>query len=443
MKVLKLGGTSLGSAQRIINASQLVDENSPSLLVLSAMSGITNKLTEVYADALSRKIKNAFIKLDEIETHFKETAYLLFEQNDWLKHSLSEIETTIDEIKNTISEIPFASLLSYGEVITSRLFSNYLSSISHENVLLDALAFMTLDKDGEPDLSAIASNLEDQLAKHPKNQTFITQGFICTDFNGNVSNLKRGGSDYTATLIGAALTAENITIWTDIDGLHNNDPRFVENTYSITKLNFDEAAELAYFGAKVLHPSSIRPAREKNIPVLLKNTMNPSAKGTLITSDKSIEGIKAIAAKDGIQLIRVQSGRMLMAHGFLKNLFRVFDKYKVPVDVITTSEVAVSVTIEKSNMIDAIIHDLEKFGSVEVIDDCSIISAVGSDISLNPKVLEPLFKCLSQIQPRMISLGGSRNNITIVLDSNKKAEALNLLNQSIFNTTPYDNVATE
>lgn len=438
MKILKFGGTSLGSAQRIKNAAQLVDENSSTMVVLSAMSGITNTLSDVYSNILNASFNQAIVKIDMINNHFNETAYQLFDDKGFLSLALNEIKRAIDEIKDKKELIRQKELLSYGELITSRLFSIYLRSVGRKNTLLNAFDFMALNEDGDPNMNYISGKLRPLLSHSGENALYITQGFICNDHKGRISNLKRGGSDYTATIIAAALEAKEVTIWTDIDGLHNNDPRFVNETSAITNLNFDEAAELAYFGAKILHPSSIRPARDKNIPVLLKNTLNPSAEGTCISEKKHIAGIKAIAAKDGIQIIRINSGRMLMAHGFLKRVFSVFDRYKIPVDVITTSEVAVSVTIEETSMIDALLSDLEKFGSVELIQDCSIISAVGSDISINPEVLAPLFSCLSTIRPRMISLGGSRNNITIVLDNAKKAEALNLLNQSIFKSNYHE-----
>lgn len=442
MKILKFGGTSLGSAQRIKNASLLVDEDSSSLVVLSAMSGITNTLSDLYSHLITGDFTNADLQLDTLNNHFNETAYQLFEENEYLAIALKEVKSTIQEIKERKEIIKLVELLPYGEQITSRLFSLYLHSIGRKNTLLDAFTFMAVNEEEEPDMNFISHSLRSQLTSIDENPIYITQGFICLDHNGSVSNLKRGGSDYTATLIGAAIQAEEITIWTDIDGLHNNDPRFVENTRAITSLNFDEAAELAYFGAKILHPASIRPARDKNIPVLLKNTLDPSAVGTRISEDKNVSGIKAIAAKDGIQIIRIQSGRMLMAHGFLKRIFNVFDRYKTPVDVITTSEVSVSITIEDSPMLHALLIELEKLGKVELIENCSIISAVGSEISLNPEVLAPLFSCLSTIQPRMISLGGSRNNITIVLDSDKKVDALNQLNKSIFNENNHEKLAS-
>jgi aspartate kinase len=442
MKILKFGGTSLASAQRIKNAAHLIDGDSNNLVVLSAMSGITNTLSDIYFDLLNGKSEKALDQISKINLHFNETAYQLFEKNDYLQIALEEINSSFIEIKAFNETTRIKELLSYGEIITTRLFSIYLNSIGRSNTLIEALDFMILNEDGEPDMKAISQKIKKHIDPTQKNHLYITQGFICRDKNGNISNLKRGGSDYTATIIGAAIHAENITIWTDIDGLHNNDPRYVNDTKAITDLNFDEAAELAYFGAKILHPSSIRPARDKNIPVLLKNTLDPEALGTLISENKDIKGIKAIAAKDGIQIIRIQSGRMLMAHGFLKRVFGVFDRFKVPVDVITTSEVSVSITIENNSMINAIIFELQKLGEVELIENCSIISAVGSNISINPKVLAPLFSCLSLIQPRMISLGGSRNNITIVLDSDKKIMALNLLNESIFKNNFYEELAS-
>jgi len=443
MKILKFGGTSLGSAQRIKNAVQLIDENASSLVVLSAMSGITNALSDVYTAIINGCFEEAKLSINSIYNHFNETAYQLFDEEKYLHIALSEIGHSIESLNNSMAVIKLKEVLVYGEQITSRLFSLYMHSIGRQNTLLDALTFMATDSEGEPDLSYIESNLRRQLKDTNESVTYITQGFICRDQKGKISNLKRGGSDYSATIIAAAIGAEEITIWTDIDGLHNNDPRYVADTHALTNLNFDEAAELAYFGAKILHPASIRPAREKNIPVLLKNTLDPTASGTRISEDIEIDGIKAIAAKDGILIIRIYSGRMLMAHGFLKRIFTVFDRFKIPVDVITTSEVAVSVTIEETLMLEALVRELEKLGAVEVLKECSIISAVGSEISLNPVVLAPLFECLSAIQPRMISLGGSRNNISIVVDSEKKAEALNKLNQSIFNHNHHEKVAAQ
>jgi aspartate kinase len=443
MKILKFGGTSLGSAQRIKNAACLIDENSSCLVVLSAMSGITNELTDLYSELINGHFDEAKLKIDSINNHFNETAYQLFDDNTYLSLALTEINKAIQTLYKDLEIIKLKEVLAYGEQITSSLFSLYMHSNGRKNTLLDALTFMATDNEGEPDFSFIESKLGNQIKRSNEPATYITQGFICRDHKGRISNLKRGGSDYSATIIAAAIGAEEVCIWTDIDGLHNNDPRYVNDTKAITNLNFDEAAELAYFGAKILHPASIRPARDKNIPVLLKNTLNPDANGTRISEDIEVEGIKAIAAKDGILIIRIYSGRMLMAHGFLKRIFTVFDRYKIPVDVITTSEVAVSVTIEETNMIEALVKELEKLGSVEVVENCSIISAVGSEISLNPVVLSPLFECLSVIQPRMISLGGSRNNITVVVDSEKKSAALNQLNQSIFNSNHHEKVATQ
>lgn len=441
MKILKFGGTSLGSAERIKNVSTLLDENSRLLVVLSAMSGVTNALSSLYTSLLLGKSDKAHQEINFLNNHFSETAYQLFEKHEVLNEVLAYINDCFSIILQNNESIQLNELLSYGERITSYLFSTYLKTQGRENVLLNALDFISINEDGEPSVENIEEKLNLQLSRNPENLIFVTQGFICSDPNGKIANLKRGGSDYTATLIGAALRAEKISIWTDIDGLHNNDPRYVKNTKALNYLNFDEAAELAYFGAKILHPSSIRPARDRNVAVELKNTMNPSAKGTLISENKKIEGIKAIAAKDGIQIIRIQSGRMLMAHGFLKKIFSVFDRFKIPVDVITTSEVSVSITIEKNSLLKPLIIELEKLGQVQLIDDCSIISAVGSDISINPKVLHPLFKCLSMVQPRMISFGGSRNNITVVLDTDKKENALNLLHRSIFNKKEHEELA--
>ena len=440
MKILKFGGTSLGSAERIKKAATLIDEEHKSVVVLSAMGGITNALVDLYGHLMNGRSSQALESISGLKNHFSETAYQLFDKKDFLMKALNEVDAQFEYIKANNSQLNLNEILAYGEKITSWLFSLYLDSIDRENTLLNAFDFMRTDENAEPNLEE-STQLLNSLLESDRNKLFITQGFICLDHKGRVSNLKRGGSDYTATLIGAMLMADSVCIWTDIDGLHNNDPRHVEKTKAIHHLHFEEAAELAYFGAKILHPSSIRPARDRNIPVLLKNTMDPEAHGTVISSERKVEGIKAIAAKDGIQIIRIQSGRMLMAHGFMKKIFHVFDRFKVPVDVITTSEVAVSITIEDEHMIQTLVEELEKLGEVQVIPACSIISAVGCDISLNPSVLHPLFNCLSKIQPRMISLGGSRNNISIVLDTEQKEEALNRLHQSIFKTEPRERMA--
>ena len=291
---------------------------------------------------------------------------------------------------------------------------------------------MKIDENEEPDTEYIARNLAAELANHPRTTLFITQGYICRNAFGEIDNLKRGGSDYSASLIGAAVDADEIQIWTDIDGMHNNDPRIVKNTYPIAELSFDEAAELAYFGAKILHPSSVLPAKQKNIPVSLLNTMEPSAKGTTISAESEGGKIKAVAAKDGITAIKIKSGRMLLAYGFLRSVFEVFERYKTPIDMITTSEVAVSLTIDNDKFLDQIVAELKAFGTGEVDQNQTIICVVGDFIEERSGSSLEIFEALKAIPLRMISYGGSKNNISVLINTTHKVEALQQLNEGIF-----------
>jgi aspartate kinase len=292
---------------------------------------------------------------------------------------------------------------------------------------------MRIDKDGEPDSFYIEENIERELKNYQSENIIITQGFICRNAHGEIDNLKRGGSDFTASLIGAAINASEIQIWTDINGFHNNDPRFVENTKVIRELSFDEAAELAYFGAKILHPSSVNPAREKNIPVRLKNTMEPDDQGTLITSSSILQDYKAVAAKDGISVLRIRSDRMLMAYGFLRKVFEIFEAYRTPIDMITTSEVAVSITIDNSDFIKQIAKDLKELGTVEVEENQTIVCVVGDFRTEKTGSAPEIFEALNTIPLKMISYGGSPNSLSLLIDSSNKKEALRLLSKHLFN----------
>jgi aspartate kinase len=312
------------------------------------------------------------------------------------------------------------------------MFHYYLEEIKIDSILLPALNFMRIDENEEPDMKYIESNAKAELAKYPQSKLFITQGYICRNSFGEIDNLKRGGSDYTATILGAAIQAEEIQIWTDIDGMHNNDPRVVDKTHPIAELSFDEAAELAYFGAKILHPTCILPAQTKNIPVRLLNTMQPQAKGTVITSKASGDNIKAVAAKDGITAIKIKSGRMLLAYGFLRAVFEIFERYKTPIDMITTSEVAVSLTIDNTKNLDVIISELKEFCSVEVDNDLTIVCIVGNFAAEKEGYALKIFDALKNIPIRMISYGGSENNVSILVDSKLKKDALIALNKGLF-----------
>ena len=323
-------------------------------------------------------------------------------------------------------------VLAQGELVSTYLFQQLLEENQENSTLVSALDFMRIDRFGEPRMDHINENLSAIIAKNKNTDTFITQGFICINEESTIDNLKRGGSDYTASLIGAALMVEEIQIWTDIDGMHNNDPRYVDNTFSIDEISFDEAAELAYFGAKILHPQSIIPAKEKNIPVLVKNTFSPESPGTLIHDKAKVKKIRAIAAKDQITAIKIKSYRMLMAYGFLMKIFEVFEKNKTAIDMITTSEVAVSLTIDNTEKLDEIIDELQSFGNIEVETDLSIICIAG-DLAQNKKgVTSAIFNCIDEIPIRMISYGGSNYNLSFLVKSSDKIPVLNLLNDGLF-----------
>jgi aspartate kinase len=312
------------------------------------------------------------------------------------------------------------------------MFHYYLEEINVDSILLPALNFMRIDENEEPDMKYIETHATAELAKYPGKNLFITQGYICRNKFGEIDNLKRGGSDYTATIIGAAIKAEEIQIWTDIDGMHNNDPRIVDKTHPIAELSFDEAAELAYFGAKILHPTCILPAQTRNIPVRLLNTMQPEAKGTVITSKLTGDNIKAVAAKDGITAIKIKSGRMLLAYGFLRSVFEIFERYKTPIDMITTSEVAVSLTIDNTKNLEPIINELKEFCSVEVDSDLTIVCIVGSFTAEKEGYALKIFEALKRIPIRMISYGGSENNVSVLVDTKLKKDALVALNKGLF-----------
>lgn len=438
MKVLKFGGTSVGSAQRMKQVSDIILDGEPKIVVLSAVSGTTNALVEIgekIGANLQDEAKKLIEKLEASYYVIIEDLYQKQESKDRAKEIILEhfnfMKSFVVKVYNVFQE---RTLLAQGELISTKLFHIFLLENNVNAVLLPALDFMRIDIDEEPDMPYIREHAAKELAKQPGAEIYITQGFICRNSFGEIDNLKRGGSDYTASIIGNAINASEIQIWTDIDGMHNNDPRVVEKTKPVAKLNFDEAAELAYFGAKILHPQSIRPAAQANIPVKLLNTMEPSAKGTTIYKDSDTEGdkIKAIAAKDGIVAIKIKSARMLLAYGFLRSVFEVFERYKTPIDMITTSEVAVSLTIDKLTHLDQIIEELEGFGSVEIDKNQTIICIVGNMINEEEGMAAKIFATLKNVPLRMISYGGSKNNVSILVDSTYKNKALNELNNGLF-----------
>lgn len=435
MKVLKFGGTSVGSVENIINVKNIINDGTKKIVVLSAMSGTTNALVAIanyIKDQNSSEAINKIRKLQEAYSITIDGLLLNKTLNNKAKNYVSDVFSLLkNSAHKAFSKVLENKILAQGELLSTFIFNCYLKQEGIRSALLPALSFMKIDTAKEPDLPYIKARFETVFNNTETSDIYITQGFVCLDDNSNISNLQRGGSDYTATIIGAVIKAEEVQIWTDIDGMHNNDPRYVENTNPISNLSYDEAAELAYFGAKILHPQTVTPVRADCIPVSLKNTMNPLADGTLISSKTSENGIKAIAAKDNITAIKIISGRMLQAHGFLKKVFEVFEIYKTSIDMITTSEVAVSLTIDDDRNLDKIVAELEQFASIEVDKNQSIVCLVGHEI-VNHEHTYRLFKILKDVKIRMISYGGSKNNISLLINSEDKIETLQKLNDYLF-----------
>lgn len=435
MIVKKFGGTSLGTPKRMLSVFEIVQKDSSTIVVLSAIAGTTNTLESIASSLYEERKEDAILLISELKKIYtnyieelfstkeiKEKAGLICEE-----HFLQLIEITKDLF--TIHEKK--QILAKGELLSTALFQLLAEEKGINSALISALDFMRIDESLEPNIEYIKTNIEPYI-KNNFNKILITQGYICRNAFGEIDNLKRGGSDYTASIIGAAINAKEIQIWTDINGMHNNDPRVVKDTTPIEKLNFDDAAELAYFGAKILHPQSIIPAKRANIPVLLLNTLEPHKKGTLINSEASEKRIRAIAAKDNISSVRVKSSRMLLAYGFLRKVFEVFERYKTSIDLITTSEVSVSVTIDDLTYVKEITKELEQYGIVEVEDNFSIICIVG-DLNRNKNGLAAqISNALKDIPIRMISYGGSDNNFTVLIKTSSKNEALNTLHESLF-----------
>ncbi|MBC7915195.1 MAG: aspartate kinase [Pyrinomonadaceae bacterium] len=436
MKILKFGGTSVGSPERMKSLLDIIQPKEKQLVVLSAVSGTTNSLVEIsqaFLDGDKRKAKELN---DVLFEKYKLFVKELFSTEEGLKNGKELIDYHFTLIGSYASELftPVEEkiVLAQGELLSTALYHFYLLEIGVKSVLVPALDFMKIDEDNEPLVEYIGSHLQHLLDLHPDNTLFITQGYICRNAFGEIDNLRRGGSDYTASLIGAAIRAEEVQIWTDIDGMHNNDPRIVQGTKPIAQLSFEEAAELAYFGAKILHPQSVFPAQKYKIPVRLLNTMEPTAAGTLITNDSEKNQIKSIAAKDGITAIRIQSSRMLLAYGFLRRVFEIFERYKTPIDMITTSEVAVSVTIDDTRYLDDIIKALGDFGTVDVSREQSIVCVVGDFSYESHGYAAQVFEALKHISIRMISYGASHYNISVLVDTADKNEALKSLHSKLF-----------
>jgi len=436
MRVLKFGGTSVGSADRMKNVAKLISDGVPKIVVLSAMSGTTNGLVEIAKALFQKDNATAADLINEMNKKYDAVVLELYKTEKTINKGKELIKSHFDYLRSfTIDEFSVndeRAILAQGELISTALFHYFLEENGIDSALLPALDFMRIDENDEPDLKYIEEHIQKTLANYPGQKLFITQGYICRDPFGAISNLKRGGSDYTATLIGAALYSDEVQIWTDIDGMHNNDPRIVEKTKPVSELSFDEAAELAYFGAKILHPTCVNPARFRNIPVRLLNTMQPEAKGTVISAKSSGDNIKAVAAKDDIIAINIVSGRMLMAYGFLRSVFEVFERYKTPIDMITTSEVAVSLTIDNAKNLDAIVEEIGAFATVTVEHKQTIICIVGDFLADKPGYAVKVFDALKNVPIRMISYGGSKNNISLLINTGDKKNALVALNKGLF-----------
>lgn len=435
MIVLKFGGTSVGTAASIKKVVKIISTiKAPKVVVLSAVSGTTNSLLEISNNIIHKEKKLAFKLLQKLHHSYINLIDELFSSTKFRNRAKQFIASKFNGINTIIENNDTynieAIILAQGEILSTNIVQLYLEETEIQSSLISALDFMEIDENNEPNTEKLTHQLFH--LSRLDNKLWLTQGFICKNINGEISNLQRGGSDYTASLIGAAVKATEIQIWTDIDGMHNNDPRYVDDTFSIEEVSFDEAAELAYFGAKILHPLSLIPAKENNIPVLLKNTFSPNAKGTIIKNDTVKNGITAIAAKDGITAIKIKSYRMLLAYGFLKKVFEVFEKYQTPIDMITTSEVAVSLTIDNTNSLDLIVKELMPFGKIEIDSNLSIICVAG-DFSQNKEGISAnVFNSIKDIPIRMISYGGSNYNTSLLVKTSDKTRALNALNKGLF-----------
>ncbi|MEI9918748.1 MAG: aspartate kinase [Bacteroidota bacterium] len=437
MLVLKFGGTSVGKPERMRKiADLLLSTPGKKIVVLSALSGTTNTLVKIGDFLLAKSADAATREINELEKHYEAFSKELFSTEAY-KAIGQEIVSRYFSLFRLLAagrfdDRSYRELLAQGELISTELFYHHLQERKISSRLLPALHFMSIDENNEPELDKISERLKPLVQTLGNVDILVTQGYICRNNKNEIDNLKRGGSDYTASLIGAAIRASEIQIWTDIDGMHNNDPRIVKKTFPIAELTFDEASELAYFGAKILHPSTIVPAQRFGVPVRLKNTMDEKAEGTLISDKGSAKQFKAIAAKDGITAINVKSSRMLLAYGFLRKVFEVFEKYKTSIDMVSTSEVAVSVTIDDSKALAEIEAELKNLGTIEVDKNQTIICIVGNRLAEKEGVLKQVFSSLGTLPVRMISFGGSSNNISILLDTANKDKALNLLNEGLF-----------
>ena len=438
MKVMKFGGTSVGSAARMKNVASLINDGEDKIVVLSAMSGTTNSLVEICGYLANNNPEGANEVINKLEGLYKKHINELYDTEEYKQQTAALVKEVFNYLRSFTKQL-FTSveeriILAQGEIISTNMVTNYLKEQGISAHLIAALDYMRTDKNGEPDAAYIKEKITDVLANSPKAQIYITQGFICRNINGEVDNLQRGGSDYTASLIGAAVGASEIQIWTDIDGMHNNDPRIVEGTTAVRHLHFEEAAELGYFGAKILHPTCVQPAKFANIPVKLLNTMEPEAPGTTINNDADPGTIKAVAAKENITAIKIKSSRMLLAHGFLRKVFEIFESYQTSIDMICTSEVGVSMSIDNTKHLNEIVHDLKKYGTVSIDHNMCIICVVGDMDWENVGFEARAMDAMRDIPVRMISFGGSNYNISFLIKESDKKRALQALQDKLFNS---------
>lgn len=438
MKVMKFGGTSVGSPERIKGVAELVTKSEgTTFLVLSAMSGTTNSLVEISNYLYKKNVDGANEVINRLEDNYMEHVEKLYSTDEYKQKTREFLKEEFNYLrsftKDLFTSFEEKSIVAQGEIMSTNMMANYMQEKGIDAILLSALDFMRTDKNAEPDPNYIKEKLTKILADNEGHQIYITQGFICRNAYGEVDNLQRGGSDYTASLIGAAIEAEEIQIWTDIDGMHNNDPRVVEKTEAVRQLHFEEAAELAYFGAKILHPTCVQPAKYAGIPVRLKNTMEPEAPGTIIDNVKVRGKIKAVAAKDNIYAIKIKSSRMLLATGFLRKVFEIFESYQTAIDMVATSEVGVSMSIDNDTHLNEIVDELKKYGTVTVDSDMCIICVVG-DLDWSNIGFETIATdALKNIPVRMISYGGSNYNISFLIRESDKKRALQALSDTLFN----------
>ena len=436
MIIQKFGGTSVGSPARLKELTSIIEGQESRIIVLSAVAGTTNKLVNIASILNNGYLSQSLNKMYELRKEYDTFVSDLFSESEFLKQAFGVLDNSFSLIESlaisAFNPEHEKIILAQGEIISTNLFHIYLKSRGRKSVLINALDFMRTNADGEPDIDLTRKNLKNIIENINDKSCIITQGYICRNHKGEVDNLQRGGSDYTATILGAALCAKEIQIWTDIDGMHNNDPRIVDNTQPVRKVSYREAAELAYFGAKILHPTCILPAEAENIPVRLKYTFDPSAVGTFISNESSRRAVTAIAAKDNITYIRIRSGRMINAYGFLRKVFEVFEKYQTPIDMITTSEVSVSLTIDSNENLSEIVQELQSYGEIIFEKHHSIICIVGDRLGDETGITSTILSAFNDVPVDMISYGGSVNNISVLVDTIYKESVLRSLHSVLF-----------